>query len=221
MLNSAIKNSIINLESLSSFFTREKKNDSVLFENELILSRKFSEKRNIDFSTGRYCARKALDQLNLDSVEILIGVNREPLWPEGIVGSISHCDSLIGAIVAKIENYTSIGLDIEEIGKIEKSLWSLLFTKSEISFLSGLSVKDCGLFSTVFFSMKESFYKLQYPLTNMFLDFKDVEIEFYLDEYYLTIINTNSSFKFLSPIKIEYKICNNCVITYCVIAKGD
>ncbi len=38
---------------------------------------------------------------------------REPLWPAGVVGSISHSGELAGAVVARASDAWSVGLDIE------------------------------------------------------------------------------------------------------------
>ena len=137
----------------------------------------FSQKRLADFSTGRYCAIKALEQLGIQDVIIPIGEDKEPIWPEGIVGSISHCDSLTGAIVAKSTDNISLGLDIEEIGRVTTDLWDLVFTENEKNYLSGLSDENKRVQSTAIFSIKEAFYKFQHPLTKTFLDFLDVEVE--------------------------------------------
>ena len=129
------------LNKIHSFFTSDK---LILPFSQLALptNHKFSDKRLSDFSTGRYCAKKALEELGLFDLIIPIGKDREPIWPDGIVGSISHCDSMVGSIVALKENYNSIGLDIEEIGKVEEELWDLLFTAKEIAFLNRLSLDD-------------------------------------------------------------------------------
>jgi 4'-phosphopantetheinyl transferase EntD len=143
----------------------------------LSINHQFSPKRIADFSTGRYCSIKALEQLGIQNSIIPIGEDRAPIWPEGIVGSISHCDSLTGAIVAKRSDHISLGLDIEEIGRVTPDLWDLVFTEKEKNYLSSLSDEDKLVQSTAIFSIKEAFYKFQYPLTKTFLDFLDVEVE--------------------------------------------
>jgi 4'-phosphopantetheinyl transferase EntD len=137
----------------------------------------FSPKRLTEFSTGRLCAIKALELLSIRETNIPIGEDRAPIWPRGIVGSISHCDSLTGAIVAKKSDHISLGLDIEEIGRVTPDLWELVFTENEKNFLFSLSNEDQRVKSTAIFSIKEAFYKFQHPLTKTFLDFLDVEIK--------------------------------------------
>lgn len=152
-------------------------NDLPLHKIDLPPNHQFSPKRLIDFSMGRYCAVKALEQLGIKDVSIPIGEDREPVWPEGIVGSISHCDRLIGAIIAKSSDHISLGLDIEEIGRVTPDLWDFVFTENEKTYLSSLSDEDIVVRSTAIFSIKEAFYKFQNPVTKTFLDFIDVEVE--------------------------------------------
>jgi len=163
-------------KGIYSFFTNEFAN--LLDKLPLPPNHQFSQKRLSDFSTGRYCALRALEQLGIQDAIIPIGEDRAPIWPEGIVGSISHCDSLTGAIVAKSSDHISLGLDIEEIGRVTPDLWDLVFTENEKKYLSGLSDEDKLVQSTAIFSIKEAFYKFQHPLTKTFLDFLDVEVVF-------------------------------------------
>lgn len=167
--------SLFESKKIHNYFTSDKQ--GLNFHNlTLPPNHQFSPKRLSDFSTGRYCAKMALEQLDIKDVIIPIGKDREPIWPEGIVGSISHCDSFAGAIVAKSDQYISLGLDIEEIGRVTPDLWDLVFTQKEKDFLLSLSDKEIQEKSTAIFSIKEAFYKFQHPLTKTFLDFLDVEV---------------------------------------------
>ena len=160
---------------IHSFFTPDK-HELSLDKLGLPQNHNYSPQRLTDFSTGRYCAIQALEKLGINDSIIPIGVDREPIWPEGIVGSISHCNSFAGAIVSKKKDHISLGLDIEEIGRVTPDLWDLVFTENEKNYLSGLSEKEMLLQSTAIFSAKEAFYKFQHPITKTFLDFLDVEV---------------------------------------------
>lgn len=165
----------LNQDSIYSFFTKER-----IFLSPLQIglpeNHQFSEKRFADFSTGRFCAMKVLEQYGISDAIVPIGKDREPIWPAGFVGSISHCDKLSGAIIAMKSDYISLGLDIEEIGIVTPELWDLVLTENEKNYLYGLSEEDKRIQSTAIFSIKEAFYKFQYPLTKTFLDFLDVEV---------------------------------------------
>ena len=162
--------------TIQSIFTTHKQE---LPNHKLTLppNHQFSPKRLADFSTGRYCAMKALEQIGIQNVIIPIGKDREPIWPEGIVGSISHCESLTGAIVSRKADHISLGLDIEEIGRVTADLWPYVFTDKEIEYLNTLPIDQQELICTSIFSLKEAFYKFQFPITNLFLDFLDVEVQ--------------------------------------------
>jgi 4'-phosphopantetheinyl transferase EntD len=169
---------IIQEHLFESFFTTSFLSSAVLTPRERLLITDWSEKRINEFSTGRYCARKTLEASGLEHHDLLIGAGREPLWPESVTGSISHCENLVGAISAKKDKVRALGLDIEIVGKVEREIWDLVFTATEQNFLKALEPEFAALFSTVIFSAKECFYKLQFPLTKTYIDFKDIEISF-------------------------------------------
>jgi 4'-phosphopantetheinyl transferase EntD len=178
----------------------------------------FSPKRLTDFSTGRYCAIKALEQLGIKDAIIPIGDEREPIWPEGIVGSISHCDSLVGAIVSKKSEHISLGLDIEEIGRVTPDLWDLVFTENEKVYLNVLTGRKLEEQSTAIFSIKEAFYKFQHPLTKTFLDFLDVEVSLPSMDKVVVISDEISLDSMIRKNKIKYFFDNDCVISIIIIS---
>ena len=178
-----------------------------------------SPKRLADFSTGRYCAIKALEQLGIQDAIIPMGEDRAPIWPEGIVGSISHCDSLTGAIVAKSADHVSLGLDVEEIGRVTPDLWDLVFTVNEKNYLSRLSDEDKLVQSTAIFSIKEAFYKFQHPITKTFLDFLDVEVSLPSMDKVVVISDEISLDSMIRKNKIKYFFDNDCVISIIIQAE--
>lgn len=172
----------------STYFSAEFFSETELFPPEKMLVKSWSDKRILDFSTGRYCAREALAALDISRTEILIGTHREPLWPNGISGSISHAEGLAGAIVGRLDKITSVGLDIEIKGRVSEEMWYLLFTDNEQKFLHDLPPDLRDYYSTAFFSLKESFYKFQFPLTKTFLNFTDVELTFFEGRYKIVLL---------------------------------
>src|SRR5213592_4895962 len=71
------------------------------------------ERRVQEFATGRACARRALSKLGAPAISILSGANREPLWPHGVVGSITHCLGYRAAAVAWQLDVLTVGIDAE------------------------------------------------------------------------------------------------------------
>lgn len=207
-----LKTSSINFSSTQNFFTPHK--HEMPLDNLLLPpNHQFSQKRLADFSTGRYCALKALEQLGIHDAIIPIGEDRAPIWPEGIVGSISHCDSLTGAIVAKSSDHISLGLDVEEIGRVTLDLWDLVFTENEKKYIAGLSDEDKLVQSTAIFTIKEAFYKFQYPLTKTFLDFLDVEVELPGLTQVKVLVETIEPSSIVMRNQVMYRIENECIIS--------
>ena len=200
-------------ESKLKFFYTFEQYNLPLHNLALPANHQFSLKRLSDFSTGRYCAIKALEQLGIQDAIIPIGEDRAPIWPEGIVGSISHCDSLTGAIVAKSSDHISLGLDIEEIGRVTSDLWDLVFTENEKNYLFRLSDEDILVQSTAIFSIKEAFYKFQHPLTKTFLDFLDVEVVMPGLNQVKVLVETIEPSSIIRRNKVMYLIENECIIS--------
>ena len=179
----------------------------------LSVNHKFRAKRLSDFYTGRYCARKALEQLGLYDIIIPIGKYREPIWPDGIVGSISHCDKLVGAIVAKKSDHISLGLDIEEIGTVTPDIYDLVFRENEKQYLSSFNGRELEEQSTLIFSIKEAFYKFQHPITKTFLDFLDVEVVTPNLSKIKVLSNNISLDSIIHENFVVFKIENGCVVS--------
>ena len=122
---------MLELSDFASFFTSEKSMYPLLDkENDYAVA--FGTQRMLDFSTGRYCARNAMEALGISPQAVLMD-GRLPIWPEGIVGSISHSRKLCGAVAARLDCYYSVGLDIEEVSRFSPSLWNSICTDAELA----------------------------------------------------------------------------------------
>jgi len=137
-----------------------------------------SESRKIEFLNGRQCAHYALTKLGQNSTEaILIGKNREPIWPDNIVGSITHCDGYCAVAVAFSSNINCLGIDAELNTKFSDKLLSTTQTDNEITTNKELENRSSDIcINKLVFSAKESFFKLIFPYIKCYLNFKDVEI---------------------------------------------
>ena len=200
------------INNARSFFTSSK-HELLCHNLALPPNHQFSQKRLTDFSTGRYCAEKALELLHIYDVIIPIGENREPIWPQGIIGSISHCDELVGAIVAKKSDHISLGLDVEEIGRVTPDLYDLVFTENEKRYLSSFNGRELEEQSTLIFSIKEAFYKFQHPITKTFLDFLDVEVVTPNLSKIKVLSNNISLDSIIHKNFVVFKIENGCVVS--------
>ena len=139
-------------------------------------------KRRQQFTQGRLCARQALAQLGIQNFPLLVGQDRAPVWPSGIVGSISHCEGYCGVAVARCESLSGIGCDVECMRPLDSGVVRRISGPAEIDALADLPDLDPQHRAAVVFSAKESAYKCYYPLARTFLEFADVEIRFHAKE---------------------------------------
>ena len=137
------------------------------------------EKRQRDFALGRTCARRALQRLGAPAVAIPAAANRAPVWPDDVVGSITHCDQFAAAAVGWRSEFAGLGLDAEPAAPpLEAGLVRLICTPAEAAALPGHPRLDGLDWLRLVFSAKEAVYKAVAPMSGVFLNFHDVEVDF-------------------------------------------
>lgn len=148
-------------------------------------------KRHREFSAGRLCAREVLKKLGIDNFPLLVGSSRQPLWPPGVVGSISHCRDNCIVAASKNTHIAGLGIDVEDSTPLEAGIKSLICSKSEEQWISDASKPDSIDWAKIIFSAKESVYKCLFPIKNIYLDFKEVKIEFDLqnNKFIIDLLN--------------------------------
>jgi 4'-phosphopantetheinyl transferase EntD len=159
-------------------FTEAEEMESVsLTEKELELISIRHRNKQLDFIRGRTCAKMALKKMGfpIAQLELLSEPDGQVSWPEGVVGSISHSKGLAGAIVGWKKDFQSLGIDIELRNRVQPEIWNRLFTKFEQDYLLQFPVEIQSEKATEIFSLKEAFYKFQWPITKTFLGMRDVE----------------------------------------------
>jgi len=156
-----------------------------------------SKHRQREFLEGRNCAHLALAQLNFtESIAILIGENREPLWPDQMVGSITHCDNYCAAAVTDCKKVLGIGIDAELNKKLPNNLILTTQTKNEINLNKGLILENYeNCINKLVFSAKESAFKFIYPFIQHYINFKDLEVRLDFDSKSFSIVFLTSELK--------------------------
>ncbi|MEU6330842.1 4'-phosphopantetheinyl transferase superfamily protein [Streptomyces sp. NPDC047049] len=148
---------------------------SEMFPEEWALVSGAVPKRQKEFGTVRRCARSALSELGIAPAPVLPGPQREPLWPAGIVGAMTHCAGYRAAAVARSADVRTVGLDAEphlpvnDPGVID--LVTLPEERAQLRRLAGAQPEVC--WDRLVFSAKESVYKAWYPLAHRWLGFED------------------------------------------------
>jgi len=145
----------------------------LLFPEELAIVTGAVDKRRAEYSTGRWLARELMAELELPSSPIPRGENREPLWPAGVAGTITHAGEVAVASVARREHVRAVGLDLEVWTRMEEKLHRRVFTDRERRQLESLPAEAPGML----FSAKEAGYKATFPLAGRFVGFQDAEAE--------------------------------------------
>ena len=152
-------------------------NPGLLLPAEALYVGRAVPKRVQEFAAGRLCARRALAEFGIVDFPIRAADDRQPIWPDSFVGSITHTEGYGAAVVAERRRMRALGLDSEIVGQVKAPLWATICTQSEIAWLRSLPPSEQAAAATVIFSAKEAFYKCQYPLTRERLNFLDAVVE--------------------------------------------
>jgi len=145
-----------------------------LFPEEEAIVARAVEKRRRKFASGRGCAHRALAALGEAPVPVPAGERGEPIWPDGVVGSITHCKGYRGCAVARGSDLATIGIDAETHAPLPGGLLPNLASPEEIDALAALGRADPSIhWDRLLFSAKEAVYKAWYPLAERWLGFED------------------------------------------------
>jgi 4'-phosphopantetheinyl transferase EntD len=148
-------------------------------EEEPLIARSVAKRRN-EFITVRHCARIALGELGFPPVPILKGDKGEPCWPDGVVGSLTHCAGFRGAVVGRGGVVRSVGVDAEPHDVLPDGVLDAISLPAERTEIVSL---PAGVhWDRILFCAKEATYKAWFPLTKRWLGFEDAHIIFDVDK---------------------------------------
>lgn len=153
-----------------------------LYPEEAELVARSVDRRRHEFAAVRACARRAMAALGLPPVPVLRGHRGMPLWPEGIVGSMTHCEGYRAAALARASEVRALGIDAEPDEPLPSDVWEVISLPSERRRISPGADGAALHWDRLLFSAKESVFKTWFPLTGIELDFDEAEIEFNFDE---------------------------------------
>ncbi|MBO0867253.1 MAG: 4'-phosphopantetheinyl transferase superfamily protein [Micromonosporaceae bacterium] len=147
-------------------------------EEESVVARAVPKRRR-EFATVRHCARIALGRLGVPPAPILPGQRGAPRWPDGTVGSMTHCTGYRTAAVALRRDLISIGVDAEPHEVLPADVLERVSLPAERLMLARLTATVPEVYwDRLLFSVKESVYKAWYPVTGRWLDFTEAEVTF-------------------------------------------
>ncbi len=153
-------------------------------------------KRAWEFLTARSLAHRLLRAEGRDVPALLPDSDRVPLWPQGIVGSISHTTTARFPRAARATKATAarlratslcvvaisarlrgLGVDVEPDAPVEAGIERQVCRPGELAWLACDDAVERARRCRVVFSAKEAVYKAFYPRVRTFWSFQDVGVE--------------------------------------------
>ncbi|MFC3504230.1 4'-phosphopantetheinyl transferase [Micromonospora krabiensis] len=147
----------------------------LLAAEQACLSERAVEGRRRDFTAGRVCARRAMTTLGLPPAAVVAAADRSPVWPSGVVGTITHTRGYCAAAAAHVTAVRSVGMDAEQHRELNEGVRRMICLPEEeerlVALPGGIS------WPAVLFSAKETVYKVWHPVVGTWLDFTDAHVE--------------------------------------------
>lgn len=145
--------------------------------SEQVLVKNAVLRRRAEFSTGRLLASLALAELGLPPQPIARGPMNEPVWPEGVTGSITHTQEICMVALAANSEIQGIGIDLESRREEFKDIGRMILRPDEQSPTNAGIAPEIDSVRLVF-SAKEALYKAVSARIGRFVDFQEVRTEF-------------------------------------------
>jgi len=151
---------------------------AALLPEERAISAAMAPARRHEFAVGRMLARAALVRLGCaEDAPVARGERGEPLWPQGISGSITH-DKHTAAValmrapgVSKRAGAYAPGIDLERLERgLSDPAWEHIRSPGEEKYLPPSAAPALRV---IVFSCKESLYKALYPACGVYFGFHD------------------------------------------------
>ncbi len=123
-------------------------------------------------AAARSAARELLSEAGFPGWSMPRRRGNAPLWPPGMVGSLSHSNCYAAAALARCEEFAGVGIDIEPARPLPEELIDLVITSGEVR-PSGAE----DLVGRVLFCAKEASYKAVFALDGRFLEHHEIIVD--------------------------------------------
>jgi 4'-phosphopantetheinyl transferase EntD len=152
-------------------------NYPILPEEQVLVTRAVNRRRH-EFATGRWLAREGIRSFGLSDRPIMMGQLRNPLWPDSMVGAISHDGDLCAVALSRKSAVVGIGMDLVFLpprADVMDDLGSMFVASvHELDSIAALDVAVDQLL--LLFSLKESVIKAMSSRLDDFIDMRALEI---------------------------------------------
>jgi enterobactin synthetase component D len=163
-----------------TFIKAARVDDHPILPEEQALIARAVDRRRREFATGRWLAREGLRNFGLPDRPILMGRLRNPLWPQCVIGTISHDGDLCAVALRRkgIGPVRGIGMDLvslsQQVGTTDELASLFMANAGELDSVATLNVPvDPAL---LLFSLKESVIKAMTSQLDGFIDMRAIEI---------------------------------------------
>jgi 4'-phosphopantetheinyl transferase EntD len=208
---------VVSAEHIGSHF------GTLLPEELAVLGRGAVQKRREEFAAGRTLARNALKSFGIPESPILCGPSREPLWPDGFIGSITHCEGYCAAVIGENASILSIGIDAEQNEPLPKDVLNIIAVEAERRWLD-VAPRSLVNWDKLIFSIKESVFKTWYPVNRTWLGFEDACVQVYPErkEFEVTLLPKCSLGRpsVLSSLRGRYLVQGELLLTAIVVLQS-
>lgn len=156
-----------------------------VLDEEMALIANAVTSRQKEFSTGRWLARQGLQQFGFPSQPIKMGNLRNPLWPESVLGTISHDADCCAVVLVQKQDFNGLGIGIDLVallqrtGKLDGLESMIMADTSELDAVDKLNLAVEP--ALLLFSIKESIIKALSFYLDDFIDMRLIEV-FYADK---------------------------------------
>jgi enterobactin synthetase component D len=154
-----------------------------------------------------------------------IGRDGAPVWPTGVVGSITHIDRFVCAAAALARDAEGLGIDVEPV--LSRHRMSLvercIATRAELAAVTAQAHLDRAAALTLVFSAKEALYKCLYPLVGRVFDFLEADVEDVDTAGHVTmrvLADLSSEWRAGSRVGGRFEIVADRVFTAVVLVRG-
>jgi 4'-phosphopantetheinyl transferase EntD len=185
---------------------------SFLSDDERALMESWALPRQQEFVAGRLCARRALEKLGQPAMPLLRDADGLPIWPTGVLGSITHCRGIAAAALRRADGVdTLLGLDLEKTNRLSERARRRVLHPCEVSFAGDNQVR-----ATVLFSLKEAFYKAQFPRWRTPGNFQDIGMGVDMDAGRALVTALDARFNpGLAALQFRFSLVGDYVLSLC------
>ncbi len=138
-----------------------------------------SDRRRREFAEARACAREALRGLGLPAGPIPAGPDGAPVWPEGVLGSITHKGGYRAAVVARSAELAGIGIDAEPDERLPEGVLETIASQAELDRVEELLTRRPGLaWDRLLFTAKEAVLKAGHTSRVSVIGVRAIDVSF-------------------------------------------